>query len=917
MKKFLPTTFLLITALMVIKQQSLQSPKIPIIFADKIEGKQKKTVAERQLFSEERLKHEYDIQKNPLTGLIPPEEKSLELKNSMLAKQKQYSVQPNRTNTFSILSSSTYTSRGPSNFGGRTRALVVDVSDTISNTIIAGGVSSGVFRTADGGNSWVKVSANDEIHNVTAIAQDPRPGFQNIWYYGTGERLGNSAVLGGFNYFGNGIWKSTDSGLTWNQIPETNSDFTSFDSYLDFISAIQVSPVTGDLFIAAAARIYRYDGNTLTVELGQNSNSFITDVLVNTDGRVYAAFDGRDDMNGVWTSPTGIGSWTRISENTTTVGWESAGRIVLEAAPSNENIIYALFNNGDGDNDGNNNDENAGEFIEADLWMYNAETAIWTDYSNKLPDEPGGDLKGNDPFAIQGGYDLVVSVKPDDENFVTIGGTNVYKIENIVNDSIFTRIGGYANNTSYMTYDVGGVKHHPDIHVLAYDPNDSNILFSGTDGGVHNTTNINADQVAWESLNNNYLTYQFYHIAMDPMQGSNFVMGGTQDNGTKYGGTDVGLPDNTSMSHYYGGDGVAVGIARRGEDNNTLQLYYGSQNGNFRTNVPDFRSISPDGSDSQFVTYFYLDPDNTEQLYYAGKSTLYKTNDAENVVTTNWDNLGDLSSGEYLKTFATTRGAYDTASSYLLIGGDKGGVYRLNDPKNASAISDAVNITPSQASTTEGTIVSGLAIHPTNPDIVMAVYGNYGINNIFITENATSDTPTWSLVEKNLNAHSIRSAAIVSLENEDIYYVGTGRGLYASSDPINNDWEIEGANEIGFAVVSGLVLRPSDNKLLIGTHGNGMFETTVSGTLSVIDNPSSAAKFTLFPNPVVTELNIKFSNSHVNQKMMYEILDISGKRVLTGITENNKVNVESLDHGIYIFSMRLNDENKFSKFIKE
>ncbi|MEC7617729.1 MAG: hypothetical protein VYD39_05945, partial [Bacteroidota bacterium] len=94
MKKFLPTTFLLITALMVIKQQSLQSPKTPIIFADKIEGKQKKTVAERQLFSEERLKHEYDIQKNPLTGLIPPEEKRLELKNSMLAKQKQYSVQP-------------------------------------------------------------------------------------------------------------------------------------------------------------------------------------------------------------------------------------------------------------------------------------------------------------------------------------------------------------------------------------------------------------------------------------------------------------------------------------------------------------------------------------------------------------------------------------------------------------------------------------------------------------------------------------------------------------------------------------------------------------------------------------------------------------------------------------------------------
>ena len=44
---------------------------------------------------------------------------------------------------------------------------------------------------------------------------------------------------------------------------------------------------------------------------------------------------------------------------------------------------------------------------------------------------------GNDPFAIQGGYDLVVSVKPDNENFVVIGGTNVYKIENIVTDATF------------------------------------------------------------------------------------------------------------------------------------------------------------------------------------------------------------------------------------------------------------------------------------------------------------------------------------------------------------------------------------------------------------------------------------------------------------------------------------------------
>ena len=96
-----------------------------------------------------------------------------------------------------------------------------------------------------------------------------------------------------------------------------------------------------------------------------------------------------------------------------------------------------------------------------------------------------------------------------------------------------------------------------------------------------------------------------------------------------------------------------------------------------------------------------------------------------------------------------------------------------------------------------------------------------------------------------------------------------------------------------------------------------MFETTVSGTLSLIENNSSAAELILYPNPAVSELNIKFSSSHVNEKMAYEILDITGKRALTGFIENNKVDVASLNPGIYIFSIHINDENKFSKFIKE
>jgi len=863
----------------------------------------KKSQEIRSLFAEERKQHEFDMQKNPLTGKIPKEEKEKEYINALDARDQAYSR----------LTSSVYTSRGPTNLGGRTRAVVVDLSDLTSNTIVAGGVSSGVFKTINGGVSWSKVSANDEIHNVTCIAQDPRPGFQNIWYYGTGEWSGNSASLGDA-YRGLGIWKSTDNGDNWTQIPGTDSTFESFDSYLDYIMALEVSPINGDLLIAATGKIYRYDGVTLGIELEESGGGTgWTDVVINNAGTVYASIEGTASENGVWTSPTGNGSWTRIAENGSPVNFNSTGRAVLGMAPSNDNVIYTLFTNGDSGN------------IEADLWQYNSGTDVWVDYSSKLPDEPGGDLSGNDPFAVQGGYDLVVSVKPDNENFVVIGGTNVYKIEDIVNDVMFSRIGGYSSNVSYGLYNVGGVDHHPDVHALKFDPNNNNIMFSGTDGGVHKTLDISSGSVTWASLNNNYQTYQFYHVAMDPTTGSNGIIGGAQDNGTKTGGTDLGNLDNTSMTSYYGGDGVAVGFAKR-NGGTSNQYYYGSQRGRARTNYGGFRNINPVPNGSSlngFVTYFYLDPDNNDHLYFAGNtsqagySDFYRTSNAATITTaidaSNWIDMGDLPSGANIGAMATSRGVY-SSSSYLMIGGTNGDVYRLDDPQNKSDLSTAV--TMSLPGSTSGTYVSGISIHPTNPDIAMVVLANYGVTSIYISSNARSIAPSWTLAERNLSSHSIRSAAITEVGAETIYFVGTARGLYSSADPLNVDWDLEGVNEIGLAVVSGLVYRPSDNKMLIGTHGNGAWETTVQNTtLSITNNAELNTKIQLYPNPTRDEINVK--NLSLLNNASFKIFNVLGKMMSSGILTKNKLDVSQFNSGIYFMTIVTNDVVETVKFIKK
>lgn len=875
---------------------------VVISIAGKQIKKTKKTPEERALFAQERLEHELKFQRNPLTGKIPLDEKQKEL---------EIALEANELAKLNRVSSRTYTSRGPANLGGRTRAIHVDISDATSNTIIAGGVSSGLFRTINGGTSWTKVSPNDDIHNVTAITQDPRAGSQNIWYYATGEGRGNSASEDGAAFRGRGVWRSTDSGVTWTQIAATDSAFDSFDSRLDYISSIEVHPTTGDLMIAASNRIYRYDGTTLHTELDVASTSslLLTDVVINGAGTVYVAFDGQTANAGVWTSPTGNGSWTNLTSGGKIPGWAPTRRIVLGHAPSNNDVIYALYVNG------------VSGGIEADLWHYNAGTDTWTDYSSKLPDEPGSDSSGNDPFAVQGGYDLVVEVKPNDENFVVIGGTNAYKIEDIQNDAMFSRIGGYLNNTGYSLYATfPGDTHHPDVHELHFDPNNADILYSGTDGGVHKTTDITDFTVKWTNLNNDYLTYQYYFVAIDPLSGSDIIVGGAQDNGTTVGGTDYGLANNSDMSSLFGGDGVAVGIARINGGAN-YSIYLGNQNGRVLRSPDGINvtaDITPDGEDSQFVTYFYLDPDNNDVLYYLDRNFLYRTTSAPTVTSSTWDDIGQVSNSQLLRTLAATRGAY-SASSYLLIGGERGTVYRLDDPHNAADATSAVDITPSGASTAFGTLVSGLAIHPTNPDIAMAVYSNYGsLKNIFITANATAATPTWTEVEQNLDAHSIRSAAIAEVGGQIIYFVGTARGLYSSDDPANKDWELEGGSTMGLPVVSSLVYRPSDNKMLVGTHGNGMYETTiVANVLSTKDVANNELGASIYPNPAQNELNISGSEIDFNSSVKYQISDITGKLIKRGVLSNRKVDVSEMNSGLYIINLESKGLSGSLKFLKE
>jgi photosystem II stability/assembly factor-like uncharacterized protein len=864
-----------------------------------------------------RARAEYEVRKliNPITKEIPRDIRRLELEYAETLPVADESA----------LESFTWTHRGPWNVGGRTRALALDVSDANEQTILAGGVSGGMWRSTNGGTSWTRTTNASQLQSVTCLAQDTRAGKTNIWYYGTGEFIGNSTSGGDALYKGDGIFKSTNSGLSWTPIASSVSGTPqTFDVVTDFIYNIAIDPsnTTQDEVYAACygAVLRSTDGgntwNTVLNGLGNPNQATSTDVAVTSTGVVYATVSSNSSTTkGIFRSTDGV-TWTNITPTNFPASYR---RIVIGIALSSENIVYFLAETPGG-----------GKFNSVDdewgsLWRYDASGGTWVNRSANLP--AFGAPVGN--FNSQGSYNLIVKVKPDNSNFVIIGGTNLYRsTDGFSTSNNITWIGGYATANNVSLY----ANHHPDQHALVFYRNAarSNWLLSGHDGGVSRTTGINNTTVSWTDLNNGYLTTQFYTVAIRNTSGDLNIVGGKQDNGTYRGVSSSG---SAAWQNVFSGDGSFCAISSSGNPyyisaQNGL-IYRLSLNADGSYNLSNWTRVDPQGGSGYlFINPFALDPNNSNLMYLAGGTTLWRNNNltgipslSQNPATSGWTNFNINAGGTITAVSVST-----SPSNRVYFGTANGGVFRANNANSASpSFSDITG-----ASMPEG-YVSSIAVDPANADNAMVVFSNYEVISLYYTTNGGV---SWTAVAGNLeqnsngtgNGPSCRWAAIRNVPGGKVFLVGTSTGLYVTStlNGMSTVWQQQAPSTIGRGIVNAIATRESDGLVVVATHGNGVYSGTVNTLVSAPTETPKPSAFKLaqnYPNPFNPTTTIDYQLPSASFVKL-DVFDALGRKVSTLVNERKSAgahqvafNAAGLASGTYFYKLQVGNTVETKKMM--
>jgi photosystem II stability/assembly factor-like uncharacterized protein len=675
---------------------------------------------------------------------------------------------------------------GPGNIGGRCRTIVVDPNNP--SIIYIGSVSGGIWKSINGGASWTALS--DFIANlaVTSIVIDPTN--TNILYAATGEGFGNIDGLPGV-----GIFKTTDAGVTWNQLINTSN--------WQHCNRLAISPSNHNILFAVGddplqfwGQIYKSTdgGNTWTVNYvaNQNSEEFVDIKICPLNSNLMLA----GCYIGAYLSTNGGATWRWLATGNTgdlplgNPSLGNLGRCEIAFAPTNANTIYISA------------DRNNGE-----IWKSIDGGTTWSCVNT-----------GSNYFFYQGWYDNAIAVSPTDPNFVVVGGMDIYKSTN--GGTTLTRISNwsYYFNGSYFSP-------HADHHVLVfssgYNGTSNKILYNGNDGGVQSTNDITTVTTTsgWINLNNSLGITQFYGGSAAP-DGS-VIIGGAQDNANLKYTPATGV---NGWTYWSSGDGGFCAVDYASPSTLYGEYVYGDLEKSVNGALSPYNNGKTESGSSYFlfIAPLVIDPNSSSILYSGGSSLWRNKNDGNNWL---------LIRGHVSDNSKCTAIAVSKANSNVIWAGYEYGI--------VSKTTDGGSTWTNVNTGLPARYVTDIAIATDNSNSVVVTLGGCTSSNIYYSSNGGT---SWTLISgtspKNIPAIQINTVSF-NPYNSSWIYVGTDAGVYASED-LGAHWRLTPrytGNE-GPCNVEVDELIWQGYYLIAVTHGRGMYRCLPLNTV-IVDNSLS------------------------------------------------------------------------------
>ena len=659
--------------------------------------------------------------------------------------------------------------------------------------------SGNVWKTENNGITYEPIFDDQGSYSIGCVTLDPSDPL-TVWV-GTGENNSQRSVS-----YGDGVYKSIDGGKNWENLGLKESEH---------IGMVRVDPRDSNvIYVAAQGPLWRAGGDrglykstdggkTWELILEIDEETGVSEIHLDPRDpdvlyaaayqrrrRVWALIDGGPG-SAIYKSTDAGASWNKLTNG---LPKGDVGRIGLAVSPANPDVVYAIVEAAN---------EQGGFFRSTDAGANWAKRCDYVAGSPQYYQEIFADPKNVDRVYSM---DVLMRVTED-------GGKTFERVEKKFK--------------------------HVDDHALWIDPDHTDHLLAGCDGGIYESYDRGAN---WDFKANLPIT-QFYRVSVDNEYPFYNVYGGTQDNNS------LGAPSrtismngiiNTDWTITLGGDGYETQVDPTNPDIIYSQYQYGGL-ARYDRRSGEVLEIQPQPGRGEpplrwnWDSPLLLSPHSHTRLYYAA-NRLFRTDDRGNswrAVSPDLTRQLDRNQLEVMGIIQSVDAvAKNNSTSYfgnivaltespvqagiIYVGTDDGLIQVTEDGGEAWRKIESVKGVP------EMTYVSEVTASRHDAQTVLAAFDNHK-NGDFrpYVYKSTDLGKHWKSITGDLPERGTVYAVEQDHVDPNLLFAGTEFGVFFTTDGGEHWIKLKGGFPV--IIVKDLDIQRRENDLAVGTFGRGIY----------------------------------------------------------------------------------------------